>query len=851
MKIKSRNLLTVILALLCAAAVFLGIGLILPKAEKVNANAASSVSTLGIKNPGYTCDPSITKVTPYDYSISFEDVGISKNLSSASGTFDIEVIIPADSSYTVKFKFEATGGIGSFVDNKAGGVVASLTVNGGSALMLSYSGSTQGIDGIQKASGEYEQTFTNPTASDKTETVTFTFDFKVTTKNVSAGFGVSLNFKGVEAIPPKLAKPATSDPMKLTYSESGCTLNFTYADSVLYNNVEVTVVGGDGNAVDASDFTLTDTLQGGGSIAATKAGTYTVIFSLTQDAINKGFEWKGGGTDNQKLTLTIEKAKPKTDPKIGEGPWYTNKTLDDIVLEPGENDTPGSYSWKEGQSITAGTKNYVWVFTPDDEDNYKSVEGKISIEVEALEITGIEVVFEPGETKFYTTSKKEDLKAKLTVRKIYADGSKVATTDYELDGDISKAGTAKIGVVYTAKENEIPKFEKFNGEFDVEINQPAPTLWERIVAFFTGTALGLPVWAWFLIGLAALILLIIIIVVACKRRKTKEEKEEIKARKEEERQRKLEEKQRLEEERRLQRERLEEERRLQREKLEAEREMARAKQEAELERIRAQAQAQAGLAGAGMASMAMAQQPQQQQIPPQPVDNTNNELLREMTRQMAELRADNKATQAQLQAMQNSQNLQQAMPQPMQYQQPMMPQYPQYPQYQQPMMPQYGSNDLAMARMEAQLNAMQAEQRARYDAEQRIELAAMRAESHVDRDSRHSVDLAAMREHINGHNYNRIPDYSQPAQPAYNQPNSMDMMGALVAATLRNMANGELAATQSVPELPQKTETAHAAKYPSDAVITTTTTVDTTKNKPIRREEQFDVDGFYDSFDGN
>ena len=253
--------------------------------------------------------------------------------------------------------------------------------------------------------------------------------------------------------------------------------------------------------------------------------------------------------------------------------------------------------------------------------------------------------------------------------------------------------------------------------------------------------------------------------------------------------------------------------------------------------------------------MAVQQQPQQQIVPQpvQQVQTVDNELLKEMRQQMAELRADNKATQAQLQAMQNNQNAQ-SMPTPQPMQMP-MPQYYQQPMYQQmPMqmpMQNYGG-DPTLARLEAQLNAMQAEQRARYDAEQRIELAAMRAEQHVDRDSRHSVDLAAMREHINGYNYNRIPDYSN---QGYNQqPNSMDMMGALVAATLRNMANGELAATQSVPELPQKTgAVAQSAKYPSDAVITTTTTVDTTKNKPLRREEDdgriFDSDGFYDPLD--
>ncbi|MDE7453360.1 MAG: hypothetical protein K2N22_03020, partial [Clostridia bacterium] len=380
----------------------------------------------------------------------------------------------------------------------------------------------------------------------------------------------------------------------------------------------------------------------------------------------------------------------------------------------------------------------------------------------------------------------------------------------------------------------------------------AAQAWNVIKGFMSKTWLGLPVWAWLLIALALIILLIVIIVVAVKRRKTKEEREEIKARKEEERLRKEEEKQRREEEREEERRRREEERRLQQEKLEAERELAKAKQEAELEKIRAQAQM---AAGAGMATMAVQQQPAQQ-IPPQPVQqvqSVDNELLKEMRQQMAELRADNKATQAQLQAMQNSQN--QAMPAP----QPM--QYPMYPQYQQmPMMPQYpqmpnygGGNDMALARMEAQLNAMQAEQRARYDAEQRIELAAMRAEQHVDRDSRHSVDLAAMREHINGYNYNRIPDYSNQGYNNQQQPNSVEALGAIVAAALKNISAH--APAQPVAELPQQTEASTPAevKYPSDAVITTTTTVDTTKNKPIRREEDdgriFDSDGFYDTFE--
>ena len=347
--------------------------------------------------------------------------------------------------------------------------------------------------------------------------------------------------------------------------------------------------------------------------------------------------------------------------------------------------------------------------------------------------------------------------------------------------------------------------------------------------FMTGTWLGLPVWSWFLIGLALLILLIIIIVVAAKRRKSKEEREAKKAAKEEE-------KARREEERRLQQERLEEERRLQREKLEAEREIAKAKQEAELEKIRAQAQL-SGAAGIASVAAAVPQAVQQPQPQVQVTDNSNNELLREMREQMAELRADNKATQAQLLALQNKQQVQQ----PQVLQQPMYPQMP----MQMPMQ-SYGGDAGTLARLEAQINAMQAEQRARYDAEQRIELAAFRAESHVDRDSRHSVDLAAMREHFNG----GIGNY-----PQQQQGNPIDALGAIVAAALKTIGSSNAVppvVQPAVAELPQQTgqSATVTAKYPPDAVVTTTTTVDTTKNNAtLRRDENFDIDGFYDPLD--
>ena len=322
----------------------------------------------------------------------------------------------------------------------------------------------------------------------------------------------------------------------------------------------------------------------------------------------------------------------------------------------------------------------------------------------------------------------------------------------------------------------------------------AAAAWNNVTAFMTKTWLGLPIWAWFAIGLAVLILLIIIIAVACKRRKSKEQRAEEKARKEEERARR-------EEERRLQQERLEQERRLQQEKIEAERELARAKQEAELEKIRAQAQM---AAGAGAASVAMPQQ--------------------------------------QAQPVQQQQPVQQAMPQ----QQPQYQQMPAPMPMQMPMMPQQQAQGsgmdssvmLALLQSQAAMQAQITEMRATQDASVKAEMEMLKMQM------------------LSGNAPAAFLNVPQANGRPVQQGISAELLGeAIVSAFTRLAANGAKPA-----ELPahteQETVTANShAVYPPDAVVTTTTTVDTTQ-KPLRRTERdgtrndfVDVDGFYDSID--
>ena len=311
-------------------------------------------------------------------------------------------------------------------------------------------------------------------------------------------------------------------------------------------------------------------------------------------------------------------------------------------------------------------------------------------------------------------------------------------------------------------------------------------------------------WLWFAIGGGIfLFLLLLIIILAATRRRRKERAEERKLEKE----RKAEEKARKEEERRLKEEQREEEKRRREQeredakaKAEAERELQKAKAEAELAKMRAEM----GMAGAGaMAMQAMAQP--QQQMP-----------------------------------------MQQAMPmQPMQYmqpqyQQPQYPQYPPMPPQPYPQMPQQ-SYDGGNAR----INQLE------------MEVAKLKAESDI---RTVGMDERAKTAYFAPMQAGPMIMQSRESVPEHNAKQGMtaEILGeAILTAITKLVENKANAPVQAIPVSVEKSNPVSVA-YPPDAVVTTTTTVDTTKAptapKPqrITREDDnkyFDIDGFYDTFE--
>ncbi|MDE6001572.1 MAG: hypothetical protein K2G96_04570, partial [Clostridia bacterium] len=377
-----------------------------------------------------------------------------------------------------------------------------------------------------------------------------------------------------------------------------------------------------------------------------------------------------------------------------------------------------------------------------------------------------------------------------------ADGGNVVFVSS--DGSIS--GKTSDRVVYTAPKSGMAKFKD--------------TLTKKVA--------GLPLWAWIVIGVCALILLIIlicIIVAAAKKKKKKEEEKAAKAEKEEAKAAAAAaaaapmlamSASMADEKAKLEAERAKMEANLAKAKMEAEAEAAKAKAQAELDLQRAKTEA-------------------------------------EIARMRAE--AQHAAQPAPVQ-----QPVQQPAPQP-QYQQQPQPQYmpqpqPQYipmpmpqPQY---MMPQQQSSG-SLSRLEEEFKAMRAEQRS--DTKLENEMLKLR------------LDMSRGMPNQYGYVQNNQLPAGQQSNVSNGDVNLFaEKLGILMASMMRNMGVKAMPVPEKIEPQVIEAESQSGAvntptMYPPDAVITTTTTVDTTnRGKSINGSDRgedpiFDIDGFYDKFD--
>ncbi len=294
---------------------------------------------------------------------------------------------------------------------------------------------------------------------------------------VTATFTVTgdVNIINYHAVP---AKRATLTINKVDYDGVE---NITFAnDSRDYNH---------GNAIDLSDFTVKNVPNGvtvayawkdasGAAVsvdAIINAGTYTVTATFTVDGNHNAIA-------DMTATLTVNKIDPITEP-IVEGELLVGKTLSDIRLVLGENDTAGSYEWdteKNGldHALKLGVNTLYYVFTPDDATNYNVVKKSMTINVLQKMLQSITVLVYQNGVKVYDSYSLDDFvalisdvqeegKIEIQVIATFRDGQNSFTETikkgnykvYLLNNETTlTAGRCRFGVVYEYEGNK-QKFE--------------------------------------------------------------------------------------------------------------------------------------------------------------------------------------------------------------------------------------------------------------------------------------------------------------------------------------------------------------------------------------------------------
>ncbi len=117
----------------------------------------------------------------------------------------------------------------------------------------------------------------------------------------------------------------------------------------------------------------------------TNAGEQEVTVALKD---TNTFEWADGTTDNLTFSFNIGKATPNIgDVAVGSPEHiYLNTELESIVLDRADEAVAGVLKLTAGQSLTVGTRDYNWTFTPNDTGNYNNAAGKVSVTVEKIKL---------------------------------------------------------------------------------------------------------------------------------------------------------------------------------------------------------------------------------------------------------------------------------------------------------------------------------------------------------------------------------------------------------------------------------------------------------------------------------
>ncbi len=120
-------------------------------------------------------------------------------------------------------------------------------------------------------------------------------------------------------------------------------------------------------------------------------------------------------------SVTISKATPTVNPVLDKNVLYVLTEKPTIALA--NDDTPGEIYWDDGAAENYGENALVWIFIPQDETNYRSISGSVTVTYK--QNVPVELVIDsmPEQTEYYAFDSFNV--SGLSVSLLYADGTSV------------------------------------------------------------------------------------------------------------------------------------------------------------------------------------------------------------------------------------------------------------------------------------------------------------------------------------------------------------------------------------------------------------------------------------------
>ncbi|MDE7453133.1 MAG: hypothetical protein K2N22_01845, partial [Clostridia bacterium] len=526
MKTKSRNLLTVILALLCAVAVAVGVGFALPKAERISAQAAATSEDIEItlvksyflnRSSGGSV-LSVKEMDAGNVGSSTTSLSTSMNKSEAEKSwkgvyadFTVGVKVPAMTEYTISYMVNFTCRADGFPDedNFATGQSAGLyhfypdpggktgttfdsTYENKSLKKLTdlkiskdsdptvndndyeCKGTVEMVDnfGFSASFNSGNLTLKNDSNAEKVFTFSYAAGYLCgkSIANYITQFSVSLSDRELKSKDLTVALP---EDIELDYTGD----DLRQAAEAKIKETKWHKLNGDWASYQLPSYDVINVIKNGDEISG-----YEVTYKLT-DAKNHPFKLADGthSTAPQKFKIIVNPIEPTLSVIVNKEnkKLLTSHKLSDVTIEldPNANNPEGTIAWSyPSTSLSKGTGIYQYKFTSDD-NNYVDKTDNVVLTANPITLDKITATYTQGDNKIFPTINLSDgLPGTLSVVKYGTDGKSMGTltpSDYTLS---VKAGTTLIAgntckITVTYKENG----KDYTADIDVDISAPQLT----------------------------------------------------------------------------------------------------------------------------------------------------------------------------------------------------------------------------------------------------------------------------------------------------------------------------------------------------------------------------------------